>query len=518
MARSRPLTVTGILAASFLAQLAGHFLLKQYVPDAAVGGGISSLLIAIIFSYVLFVRRDIFGFILVVYICSHFSYGDSHGGVFNVTAFVVLAFYLAANRLSDGFPQRDNVMFILLGVFILWNVLGWAMNNPVPMLPMLLGIAAFFGYILMFYLASNVVITKERFRLFLIVTFFMVLYQFIVALNQRYDLVSWNTPFIGEYMELGKSIDYAARDAPTSGTLRHFELFGEYGILLVSLLVPLLSSSFTQKDLRFGINRIVVMIFICLSFPMITSNRAAAILSVMAITFYYLVLPTRIFTSIDRFGRQIRVIVVVGLLVPIVGTYIGLKQLEEDFATLSSKKITVASVISGESINRGSLTSAGLHRINQDSWWVGNGYGVPRSNRWAWFGVDPEKQVISFEDYHSLYLSLPMLYGWIGSLAFLAMIVITASRLLGVSLRYRNRKSFLIVLAVGFTMFFGIFLIDEYKISILRNPNYHMLFWIWLGLANSVIKTIRYEKFEQTITVLSPRQSGNKINIEGAPT
>lgn len=511
MARNRTLTLTGILVLAFLAQLAGHLLLRQYMPNAAVGG-VGFLLVAVIFSYVLLIRHDIFGFILVVYVCSHFSYADDHGGLFNLITFVILVSYLAINRSTQEFPQRDNVMLSLLGVFILWNLLGWAMKNPIPILPMFKGIAVFFGFILMFHLASNVVITKERFRLFLAVTLFMVLYQFVVALNQRYDLVNWNTPLIGGYSDIGNYIDRAEKNAPTTGTLRHFELFGEYGVLLIALLVPLLSSSLTQRELRFGINRIVVMIFVCLSFSMLTSNRAAAILSILVITFYYLVLPMRIFSSIDRFGRQIRLIAVVALLIPVVGVYVGLGQLEEDFATMAKEKFSAESIVSGESINRGGLVSLGLQRINSDSWWIGNGYGVQRSNLWAWFGADPGIRKVGIADFHSLYLSLPMIYGWIGSLAFLSMIVITAFRLFGVSLRYRNRKSFLIVLAVGFTMFWGIFLIDQYKISILRNPNYQMLFWIWLGLANSVFKTILYEKR----AISEPNLSSNLDRKKGA--
>ena len=512
MARNRALTLTGILATAFLALLAGHFVLIQYMPNAMMGGALGLLLVAMIFSYVLLIRRDTFGFIILVYISSHFSYGDSHGGLFNISAFVVLAVYLATNRVREISQQRDNVMFAVLLVFILWNVLGWGMKNPVPMIPRLEGIAAFFGFVLIFYLASNVLITKERFRLFLNVTFIMVFYQFMVALNQRYGLVGWNSPLVGGYIETGKLVTAVTEYAPTSGTLRHFELFGEYGALLTCLLVPFLSSSSTQRELRFGSNRIVVMIFICLSFTVLTSNRAAAILSVLAFVLYYLIFPMQIFSSIDRFGRQIRVILVIALLVPLIGTFIGLTQLGEDFSSLSDKEFSTESIVSGESINRGGLITGGLMRIKQESWWVGYGYGVPRSNRWAWFGVDPEKKEAVVSDFHSLYMSLPMVYGWIGSFAFLSMIVITATRLFRVSLKYRKRKSFLVVLAVGFTMFWFIFLVDQYKISILRNTNYQMIFWIWLGLSNAVFKTIRNEKRE-TNTLILPLSPGRKNGV-----
>jgi hypothetical protein len=516
MASNRALTITGILVVAFLAQLAGHMLLKRYMPNVAVGG-IGFLLVALIFSYVLFIRRDAFGFLLVVYICSHFSFADNQGGLWNLMTFGVMAIYIGLNQRRKEFPHGDSLMFALLGIFIFWNILGWVMHNPTPLIPKLQGIAAFFGFIFMFYLASNVVITKERFRLFLTVTFLMVLYQFIVALNQRYHLVDWNTPFIGGYTEFVNSIDRGKKYAPTSGTLRHFELFGEYGVLMICLFIPLLSSSLTQKELRFGINRIVIIILVCLSFPILTSNRAAAILSALVFFFYYLVLPMRIFSSIDRFSRQIVIIAMFAFLLPIAGTYIGLTQLEEDFSLLSSAKFDTADIVSGKSINRGGLVSAGLQRIYSDSWWVGNGYGVLRSNRWAWFGIDPEKQEVGFADFHSLYLSLPMLYGWIGSLAFLSMVVITWYRVFAASLKYRNRKSFLIVLSVGFTMFFGVFLIDQYKISILRNPNYQMMFWIWMGLANSVVKSIRYEKQGESVPVSSSVTVPNKVRTVGAP-
>jgi len=54
------------------------------------------------------------------------------------------------------------------------------------------------------------------------------------------------------------------------------------------------------------------------------------------------------------------------------------------------------------------------------------------------------------------------------------------------------------VFLVGFSLFWFVFLVDEYKISILRNPNYHMLFWIWLGLSNALLKTIRQDEGVKT--------------------
>ncbi len=506
MEKTRALTALGILTVTFISQLAGHLLLKQYMPNAAVGG-IGFLLVAFLFAYVLFWRRDTFGFILVVYLCSHFSYADNQGGLWNLMTFGMLSlFFLMPGQRHEGSRQKDHVMSFLLGIFILWNILGWAMKNPLPLVPLLQGIAAFFGFLLMYKLASNLVITRERVRLFLTITFLMVLYQFVVALNQRYALVTWNTPLIGGYTSEGGTLVKHA-EANSSGTLRHFELFGEYGLLLTCLLIPLLSSSSTQQEVKFGSNWIVVMIFLCLSFIIITSNRAAAILVVLAIVMYYLVFVLRFFSAVDRVSRQSRLILIVVLLVPVIGVYVGLDHLQKDFASLtpSLHRLSLEGVVSGKDINRGGLVSAGLRRLNSESWFIGFGYGIPRSNEWAWFNFDPFKNSVVVADFHSLYLSLPELFGWTGSLAFIAMIVVTGFRLFTLILKHRRRKSFLMVLAIGFTMFWAVFLVNEYKISIFRNPNYQMLFWIWLGLSNSVIRSIRYEGTVLNNQVLLPK-------------
>ena len=224
---------------------------------------------------------------------------------------------------------------------------------------------------------------------------------------------------------------------------------------------------------------------------MTTSNRAAALLIVIVTFVYYMVLPMRAFKSIDRFGRQFKLVLVAAIVVPIIGVYVGLDRLEKDFGTLSGANFSIGGILSGKDINRGGLADRALNRINSETFIVGYGYGVPRYNIWAWMGIDSDKQQV-MSDYHSLYLSLPMLYGWVGSLAFLGIVVLTAYRLFSVSIRYRSNKSFLSVLSIGFTMFWAVFLIHEYKINILRNPNYQMLFWIWLGLSNSVVKSLRY--------------------------
>ena len=497
----RTLSASGIVVVSFLALLAGHLLLKYYMPNSAVGG-LGFALVGLIFFYVLFIRRAPFGFVLVVYICSHFAFGDNQGGLWNLMAFGILAAYLVANRRQERFPRPDPVMTVLISVFILLNILGWGINNPLPLVPRLQGIAALFGFILMFRLASSMTITKERARLFLSVTFFMLIYELVVALNQHYAFIKWNTPFLGSYTDRGSSI--TQRVASTPGSLHNFELLAEYGAIMAGLLVPMLSSSLTQRELRFGSSRVIIMIVASLLCITLTGDRSGAILFSLVNAAYLLVLPLGLFASIDRVGRQFRILMVAAFLLPLVGAYFGLSHLEHKFSALSGKTFSITGIVSGKDINRGALVSMGLRRLASRSWWVGYGYGVPRSNRWAWFGVDPKTNSIMLDDFHSLYLTLPELYGWIGALAFISMIVVTGFRAFTTSLRYRQRKSFLIPMSIGFAMMWGVFLTNEYKITVLRDPNYYMIFWIWLGLANAVIRTIRYQTLMTQTSMPSP--------------
>lgn len=506
----RSLSASGILAVSLLALSCGHLLLKYYMPNPAFGG-FGFVLVGLIFYYLLFVRRDLFGFILVVYICSDFTFGNNQGGLWNLMTFGISAAYLLAGPRRERFPRPDRPMMILLGILILWNVLGWVVRNPMPVVPELQGIAEFLGFVLMFHLASNVTITKERARLFLVVTSTLIFYQLLVMLNQRYPFIRWNTPLLGSYTAMGSVLSH--RIVPSLGTFRHAELGSEYGALQVSLLVPLLSSSLSQRELRFGSNRIVALIMACLFFMILTDNRSGMVLFALAVTAYFLVLPMRLFTAIDRVGRQFRLVMVAAVLIPMIGAYFGLSGLEHRFQSLAGEKVSIGRIVSGKDINRGALVTKALRRIDGRSWLIGYGSGIPRSNVWALLGVDPSRQGVS-AGFHSLYLSLPELFGWVGSLAFVAMIVVTWTRSARVSLKYRKRKTFLIVLSVGFTMFWGVFLTNEYKISMMRIPNYEMLFWIWLGLSNSVIKTIRYEQGMQTPAAQSPGKAGESQKQE----
>jgi O-antigen ligase len=471
--------------------MAGHLLLREYMPNPAFGA-LGFVLVGIIFFYVLIQRKDQFGFIMLIYCSSMFSFADNQGGLWNLMSFGMILLYMMTVRGRERFKRPDVAMTTLVVLLFAWNLGGWVVNNPMPMTPKLLGAAAFLGFLLMFHLTSNIRMTPERWRLFLNLTLALLVFQLLVSLNQRYALFNWNTPLLGSYQEGAGRITYGSTNA--QGTLRNSELLGEFGVLMMALTLPLLSSSVVDKVLKLPVNRIVLMILLSCACILLTSTRAAALLAVVAIIIYYVIFMLRPFAVLDRVSRQIRIIIFALALVPLVGIYIGTSSLQEDFSDLASVEFSVEGVLTGKQLNRGNLFIFAGERLQKESWILGFGYGALRNNQWAWFGFDPKKSNRAVaQGFHNLYVGLPMLFGWVGAITFVLLIIVTWFRCINVAFANRRSKSYLMVIVGSFAMFWFIFLADQYKISVLRNPNYFMMFWIWLGLANAAVRTHQME-------------------------
>ncbi len=86
-----------------------------------------------------------------------------------------------------------------------------------------------------------------------------------------------------------------------------------------------------------------------------------------------------------------------------------------------------------------------------------------------------------------------MLYGYIGTTAFLLLILILIFRNLKIIYSSIYFKPFYFYYILVMPLFWSIFLIDQWKISILRNPNYHMIIWIFMGLNYAMINNFKNE-------------------------
>jgi hypothetical protein len=122
----------------------------------------------------------------------------------------------------------------------------------------------------------------------------------------------------------------------------------------------------------------------------------------------------------------------------------------------------------------------GYERISEENWVLGYGFGLSSSNDLAWFSK-AEVQGRSIRDFHSLYLSIPMIYGWIGSITYLMLIIYIL--FLSFKRYYMTSDSPLSGINFAFSFLFVFFLFNQIKINSLRVYNYHYLIWILMGLA-----------------------------------
>jgi len=77
-----------------------------------------------------------------------------------------------------------------------------------------------------------------------------------------------------------------------------------------------------------------------------------------------------------------------------------------------------------------------------------------------------------------------MIYGWIGGITYLVLIIYTIVILFKSSIKQENLSQRGILIAFAFMFVF--FLINEIKINSLRAYNYHFLIWILLAMAVAI--------------------------------
>jgi len=266
------------------------------------------------------------------------------------------------------------------------------------------------------------------------------------------------------------------------------ELYGEHGLLILLFYIPFLLSTITktkifisEKFLYFGI------LFSSVNL-LFSRSRSVFMLGVTGILLLFVFLRVFDLKVINKTGKFIPGLLASIMVLFLVGQLININYVFDRLRDVEFEEMSVSGFISGEKINRSYAFSFALERLKSDSWQVGFGWGTIDSNRTAWF-VDPD---VPRADSHSLYLSLPMIFGWVGSAAFLAIILITFFRLSKFLIEYRRSTSYLLLPALGFSLMLIFFLFNEYKINAMRWPHYYMIIWIWLGMSNAVINTFKY--------------------------
>ncbi|MBV6510867.1 MAG: hypothetical protein FMNOHCHN_00345 [Ignavibacteriaceae bacterium] len=415
---------------------------------------------------------------MVVYFISHFDFIPTYGGLNTLIAALSLILNSVLNR-NKKFDHHSSSLLVIFLVSILFimNVSGWILKNPSEPLYVVVNVMSFLGYITVFIVAAKVGFTSVRIANFLKITTILAVYNVLVSLVTKFGL------FETQFTPVLPTFQFQFGDNIMMGTFYHSEIYGEYGMVVFLMLLPFIGNKKRENisNATISVGLIASAINCLLSF-----SRSAIVLLVLGaivyFVFYYLKVKSS--RSYLRYGP----ILVFGLLVisllwvPLRLGFIVERFIYEDLAAPISFE-GEKNLITGEGTPRELAFSYFLNRLPQEDWQIGYGWGVPNSNKIAWFGDPNTKRA----DFHSLYLSLPMLYGWSGSIAFILLIIVLIIKLLR---RMRSINMFLNykeLIIPSLLLMFVFLMINEYKISLLRISTYHMMFWIWLGLGYATL-------------------------------
>jgi hypothetical protein len=434
--------------------------------------------------------KDDFAFLLVIFVCAHFNFADNQGGFWS---YVLCAVFLAATLIGHKSNVRISSIpwstSIVLLVFLLHQFLGLVFN-PYSLISNVQATVVTLSQVLVFYYCASQKINEATLKRLLMVWFGLVCWIFVIAINQKYHWVITTSPLLPQRFR--EQAGYIA--AIPAGSFGNSELFGEYFCIVFIISLVIISHLKELASLRLNKGFIVFIMLGSLASIMMSGSRAALLLALAAAG--YLTISTFVLSPSVRSFKRIFVVLLAlitsGMLIWQAGNLISLDEMISDLAELNLAGINSESVASGKGINR-SFTGA-YQLLDKDSWLVGKGYNLPENNTKS-LGLPK-----GASDYHSLYLCIPFFYGWGGAIALVLIILTTGLRIFITYFNNKRVSNALVPMALGFSVIWGVFLVDQYKISITRNPSYFLMIWILLGWTNALANSMRRIGIDQQDT------------------
>jgi len=468
----------------FSCLIIGHLAIATYFPSVAANA-IGIIAVTLIIGRVLLVKNDVFGALLIIFFCSQFNYANNQGGLFNLVACLLFAIHLAMKpRLRETTRGGDAMVMSLLSILVISNALGLLLRNPMPIQVVVLQATAFSGIMLAFYFASSLKLTAARLRVFLIVASIMAIYNFAASLNQKFAFLLRDTPLLG----LQESLFYATTNA--YGTFGSASSTAQYSMMLLALILPLLAASASREALKLSPISFVPVAVMCV-LTMILANMRAAVLESALIVVIYTIMFSLVHRRSFRNAKYVNMASAAAIIVlGTVGVWLNLDNISEEFKQVEVKGIE--SIESGKALNRFGPWQFGWERLEKESWVIGYGHGNDTSNQIAW-GIWSQAggRMSAGGHLHNLYLALPMMYGWIGAIAYVLLFLVVVFRLWK-AVRQQPFSNILTVTCLGFLVSQVFFLIDEVKSgNAVQTINYAMVAWIWLGLGLASWRTLK---------------------------
>lgn len=471
-------SVLSILLLSMFFLALAHLAVKEFFPSPAFWL-VGALGIFAGASYWVVGRRDTFGFLLAMFVCAHFAFADNQGGIWS---YIVFAVFIVGAILARGpwvtissVPLSANILVL---VFLVHHILGTVLNSYGP-LANLQAMVITLAQVMVFYLFASQRVSVASLKRFLAVWFAVMLWVFVMALNQKFQWVISSSPILPQRFRMFDTIATIP-----AASFQNSELFAEYFCFVFVISLVLLSHLKEMASLGIRIMPPLAAMFISLSSIVMGASRAAVLLAVASAVYLaylnFILNPSA--RSISRAVILSGILMLGGLIVFSMGRFFSMDDMIDDFRDLNVSEINAEGVVSGKGINRSFTGAYDLFR--RDSWIIGKGYNLPPNNSIS-LGLGE-----GGSDYHSLYICMPFFYGWGGTAAYVLLVFGAGIRIYLCYLRNRRLLHCLVPMALALAVIWGVFILDEYKISITRNPNYFLLIWMLLGYTHAVANSL----------------------------
>lgn len=439
---------------------------------------VAAFILVFLTSFATIRKGDYFSFFIQLFICNHFTFGNDIGGVFNLTSGLAFLFHHLVTlngKFEDSTLNRTTkISIICLGIVQILSLL----NNENALVFKFISAIAFLNILLLFFYSSKMIVTPYDFYRFVLITTIFFSFMFMVSLNQKYNFIQSNYPV---FPSLNPNSEYELDIKRSTGTLLNYEAYAEYSISIIAICLPgILSGSFMKFNKLFHYVCCTTL-FIAIWSIVLSGTRSSIFLLPLVILLTLFLLKKR--TKVKN--------VLVGL--SLVGTFLMLNLTLNfvDFTVFSKRSenidiesTSLSKILNGEDMNRGDIFAFAINKIEHEAGLIGKGY---YTNKNEYTKVHFDKVDNSgIPDFHNLYFSAIIIWGYLGTIALLA---IFFSIILDGFSSYKNLANhnlFLNDLLIGFIILFCCFMINEFKIQFIRDANYFVMVLILLSSFNSL--------------------------------
>ncbi|QPH39936.1 O-antigen ligase family protein [Pedobacter endophyticus] len=466
--------------ASILLKIAAQAVIGQFTytkfPLPVV---VLALLLVIFLFFISLYKKDYFSFLMQLFICNHYTYGYEIGGTFNLAATIALVAYLL-NYGSSYFAETSlKKPILLLTVIFLFIQCCSLIYSRTPTSLKISSAACLFNFFFLFYYASKIQLDADKYIKIIQVTGIYFCFMFVNALNQRYEY--FLSPF-DFFPNVGPNATWELDIPRAAGTLGNFEYYAEYSISLIALCLPgVLSGSYSKVSKKFMFFCIGLLGLALLAIVLSGTRSSILLLPFLVILTIFLLAKRTSFKNLAIGAAGVTLFFIINSIHTIVDFSIFTKRSEE----VDMKHVTLESVMSGKDMNRGEIFAYGFEKMQKANLFLGEGFFTNR-NQYVithFDKIDPN----GIPDYHNLYMSAVVLWGYLGALILIFFFFFSLYRGFRLYFKLKKQDFFLVDLLLGFNLLFLFFMVNQFKIQFIRDANYFMLTLILLAFYNSLI-------------------------------